>query len=58
MVSVLSVVLNLTTDYVDHRHDTGKIRGLLCRNCNKAIGQLGDTPKGVLKAYEYLKENH
>lgn len=43
---------------VDHRHDTGKIRGLLCRTCNKAIGQLGDTPEGVLKAYKYLKETH
>lgn len=43
---------------VDHRHDTGKVRGLLCRNCNKAIGQLGDTPESVLKAYLYLKETH
>lgn len=54
-------ICGIKPDYrlcVDHRHDTGKIRGLLCRNCNKAIGQLGDTPEGVLKAYEYLKENH
>lgn len=50
-----------TPDYrlcVDHRHDTGKVRGLLCRSCNKAIGQLGDTPESVLKAYNYLKETH
>lgn len=43
---------------VDHRHDTGKVRGLLCTSCNKAIGQLGDTPEGVLAAYNYLKETH
>ena len=43
---------------VDHRHDTGRIRGLLCRTCNKAIGQLGDTPESVLKAYKYLKKTH
>jgi hypothetical protein len=43
---------------VDHRHDTGKIRGLLCRSCNKAIGQLGDKPESLLKAYNYLKETH
>ena len=54
-------VCSKSTEYrlcVDHRHDTGKIRGLLCRPCNKAIGQLGDTPEGVLKAYGYLKETH
>jgi hypothetical protein len=43
---------------VDHRHDTGKVRGLLCRTCNKAIGQLGDTPEGVKRAYDYLIETH
>lgn len=43
---------------VDHRHDTMKVRGLLCRPCNKAIGQLGDTPEGVKKAYDYLKNSH
>lgn len=43
---------------IDHRHDTGKVRGLLCRTCNKAIGQLGDTPESVYKAYVYLKETH
>lgn len=43
---------------VDHRHDTGKVRGLLCRACNKAIGNLGDTPEGVKKAYDYLLETH
>lgn len=43
---------------VDHRHDAGKVRGLLCRTCNKAIGQLGDTPESLFKAYTYLKETH
>lgn len=43
---------------VDHRHDTGKVRGLLCKPCNKAIGQLGDTPESVKIAYEYLVRTH
>lgn len=40
---------------VDHCHVTGKIRGLLCFNCNTAIGKLGDVSVGVFKAYEYLR---
>ena len=43
---------------VDHRHDTGKIRGLLCTTCNKAVGQLGDTPESLRKALEYLEKTH
>ena len=39
---------------VDHDHQTGEIRGLLCSMCNKGIGSLEDSPKLVLKAYEYL----
>lgn len=43
---------------VDHCHDTGKIRGLLCNQCNRAIGMLGDKPDNVLKAYEYLMNHY
>ena len=42
---------------VDHNHDTGKVRGLLCNGCNTGIGNLYDNPKVVLKAYEYLITN-
>lgn len=31
------------------------VRGLLCWNCNVAIGKLGDNPDTVLNAYKYLK---
>jgi hypothetical protein len=40
---------------VDHCHDTGKIRGLLCSNCNRAIGLLKDSTKLVSKALSYLE---
>ena len=39
---------------VDHEHDTGKVRGLLCTNCNTAIGKLGDDLQGCINAVNYL----
>jgi hypothetical protein len=41
---------------VDHDHTTGEIRGLLCNNCNRGLGLLGDTYESVQKAAEYLKK--
>ena len=38
----------------DHCHETGKIRGLLCENCNKAIGLFSNNPSLCNKAMEYL----
>ena len=40
---------------VDHCHKTGKVRGLLCDNCNRGIGLLGDTVESLTEAVEYLK---
>lgn len=40
--------------YIDHNHDTGKVRGLLCNNCNTGIGMLKDNFEIVKNAYEYL----
>lgn len=40
--------------HVDHCHETGRIRGILCNPCNVAIGKLGDTPEALLKVYNYL----
>lgn len=40
---------------VDHCHKTGKIRGLLCRNCNQMLGLAKDNIKTLESAVEYLK---
>ena len=40
---------------VDHCHETGKIRGLLCLNCNAALGNFKDDPILLRTAIEYLK---
>lgn len=40
---------------VDHCHATGKVRGLLCRQCNQALGAFGDTAEGVERAWRYIR---
>ena len=40
----------------DHCHETKKFRGWLCYQCNTAIGNLGDSLGGVMKAVRYLSE--
>ena len=44
--------------HTDHNHKTGKIRGLLCRNCNIAVGLFKDNPELTIKATEYILKNH
>jgi hypothetical protein len=40
---------------VDHCHDTKKVRGLLCKNCNTAIGLLKEDVENMNKAINYIK---
>lgn len=39
---------------IDHCHSTGVVRGLLCGNCNKGIGLLGDDINKMWSAIQYL----
>lgn len=42
---------------VDHCHETNKVRGLLCTNCNRAIGLLKDNVQILKNAIKYLKND-
>ncbi len=41
---------------IDHNHQTGKIRGLLCTRCNQGIGCFVDQPLILEAAIKYLQE--
>jgi Recombination endonuclease VII len=41
---------------VDHCHDSGKVRGILCNNCNRALGLLQDSAELLQRAKNYLEK--
>lgn len=41
---------------VDHDHKTGRVRGLLCSDCNTGIGKLKDNPEVLRNAADYLEQ--
>ncbi|WP_353231257.1 MULTISPECIES: endonuclease VII domain-containing protein [Novosphingobium] len=41
-------------EHLDHCHATGRVRGLLCSECNTGIGKLKEDPAILRRAVEYL----
>lgn len=46
-----------TKPTADHDHKTGKLRGILCSNCNSALGFMKDSPYRLESAIRYLEEH-
>jgi hypothetical protein len=44
-----------STWVLDHDHSSGKYRGYLCHNCNRALGNFGDNIERIERAIDYLK---
>lgn len=42
---------------VDHCHECGVIRGLLCNPCNAGLGMFGDDPHRLMRALQYLQQH-
>lgn len=43
---------------VDHCHDSGFIRGLICDNCNVGLGRFFDDPTTLRRAAKYVAREH
>ena len=43
---------------IDHNHETGQVRGLLCNNCNAGLGMFDENPYKLQKAINYINKHN
>ncbi|MFE7805584.1 endonuclease VII domain-containing protein [Streptomyces sp. NPDC057430] len=54
-VGVCCICLAAPAEHVDHCHETGRVRGVLCFSCNAALGQFKDRPDAMRRAAAYVE---
>ncbi|MEV6173738.1 endonuclease VII domain-containing protein [Streptomyces sp. NPDC051954] len=54
---VCCICLSALPAHVDHCHQTGRVRGVLCFSCNAALGQFKDRPDVIRRAATYVEGN-
>ncbi|MEU3900425.1 endonuclease VII domain-containing protein [Streptomyces sp. NPDC045251] len=54
---VCCICLAAPAAHVDHCHETGRVRGVLCFSCNAALGQFKDRPDAIRRAAAYVEGN-
>ena len=47
--------MKISESAIDHNHTTGEFRGILCKQCNRALGMFKDSPVVLKNALEYLE---
>jgi hypothetical protein len=52
---VCAICGKVEPEHVDHSHDTGEVRGILCFNCNGGLGQFRDSTDALRNAARYLE---
>lgn len=55
LCEICSLPITEATLHVDHDHRTGKVRGLLCQDCNLGVGRFKDSPQALEAAADYLR---
>lgn len=57
MCGICKEEIDLVDSAIDHNHSTGSFRGILCKQCNRALGMFKDNETLLSNAIEYLKKN-
>ncbi|WP_424870631.1 endonuclease VII domain-containing protein [Streptomyces sp. SAI-229] len=52
---ICCICLAAPAKHVDHCHETGRVRGVLCFSCNAALGQFKDRPDAIRRAAAYVE---
>lgn len=53
--AICNTGITLTDSAIDHNHQTDEFRGILCKQCNRALGMFKDSPAVLRNALEYLE---